>query len=141
MKFVSDLRQVSGFLQVLLFPPLIKFRPPRYNWNIIESGIKQSNPILNLYRVSLLMDQGLFFTFKLFLWQLIVLWIIFLIKKNVQINLITEIKTVELEKLSYQSVTKVINKRKSCECRISLLWLIGFCWFSGDIIMYFSGMA
>ena len=28
--FVSDLRQVGGFLQV----------QPRYNWNIVESGVK-----------------------------------------------------------------------------------------------------
>ena len=34
IKFVSDLRQVGGFLQVLRFPP------PRYNWNIVESGVK-----------------------------------------------------------------------------------------------------
>jgi len=33
IKFVSDLRQVSGFLWVVQFPP-------RYNWNIVESGIK-----------------------------------------------------------------------------------------------------
>jgi hypothetical protein len=39
MKFVSDLRQVGGFLQVLQFPSPISW-PPRYNWNIVESGIK-----------------------------------------------------------------------------------------------------
>jgi hypothetical protein len=34
IKFVSDLRQVCGFLQ-----------PPRYNWNIVESDIKHHNPL------------------------------------------------------------------------------------------------
>jgi hypothetical protein len=33
VKFVSDLRQVSCFLRVL-----------RYNWHIIESGIKHHRP-------------------------------------------------------------------------------------------------
>ena len=44
IKFVSDLRQVGGFLR---FPPSIKLMP-RYNWNIDESGVKHhyhnSNP-------------------------------------------------------------------------------------------------
>ena len=39
IKFVSDLRQVGGFLQILQFPPPIKLTA-RYNWKIIESGIK-----------------------------------------------------------------------------------------------------
>jgi hypothetical protein len=34
-KFVSDLRQVGGFLRVLMFPPPI---------NIVESGVKHHNP-------------------------------------------------------------------------------------------------
>ena len=37
IKFVSDLRQVGGFLQVLQFLP-------RYNWNIVENGIKYHKP-------------------------------------------------------------------------------------------------
>ena len=37
LKFVSDLRHVSGFLRKLRFPP-------RYNWNIVESGIKHHKP-------------------------------------------------------------------------------------------------
>ena len=41
LKFVNDLRQVSGFLRVLRFPPPIKLQ--RYNWNIVESGIKLHN--------------------------------------------------------------------------------------------------
>jgi len=40
IKFVSDLRQVGGLLR---FPTPIK-RPPRYNWNIVESGVKHHNP-------------------------------------------------------------------------------------------------
>jgi len=35
IKFVSDLRQVGALLRVLWVPP-----PPRYNWNIVESGVK-----------------------------------------------------------------------------------------------------
>jgi hypothetical protein len=39
--FVSDFWQVGGFLRVLLFPPPINL-PPRYIWNIVESGINMS---------------------------------------------------------------------------------------------------
>jgi hypothetical protein len=35
IKFVSDLRQVSGFLQILRFPPPIKLTAT-INWNIVE---------------------------------------------------------------------------------------------------------
>ena len=42
IKFVSDLRQVCGFLCVLRFPPTIK--PPQYNLNIVESGVKHHIP-------------------------------------------------------------------------------------------------
>jgi hypothetical protein len=39
IKFVSDLQQVSGFLRV------------RYNWNIVESGVKhQTQKLLLVYR-------------------------------------------------------------------------------------------
>ena len=51
IKFVSDLRQVGGFLRVLLFPPP-KNWPPRYNWNIVESGVKHhslSYPLLLMF--------------------------------------------------------------------------------------------
>ena len=37
IKFVSDLRQVGGYLRVLRFPP-------RYNLNIVESGAKHHKP-------------------------------------------------------------------------------------------------
>ena len=37
IKFVSDLRQVSGFLHLLN-------RQPRYNWNIVKSAVKHHNP-------------------------------------------------------------------------------------------------
>ena len=37
IKFVSDLRQVSGFLSLLGFLH-------QYNWNIVESGIKHYKP-------------------------------------------------------------------------------------------------
>jgi hypothetical protein len=45
IKFVSDVRQVGGFLRVLRFPAPIKL--PRYNWNIIESGVKHQNQPTN----------------------------------------------------------------------------------------------
>jgi hypothetical protein len=44
IRFVSDLRQVGGFLRVLRFPPPIKLTAVRYNWNIVESGVKHYNP-------------------------------------------------------------------------------------------------
>ena len=40
IKFVSDLRQVGGFLRIIRFPPPINLTP-RYNWNIVESGLKR----------------------------------------------------------------------------------------------------
>jgi hypothetical protein len=42
IKFVSDLLQVGGFLWVLRFSPPIRL--PRYNWNIVESGVKHHKP-------------------------------------------------------------------------------------------------
>jgi hypothetical protein len=49
IKFVSALRKVSGFLRVLRFPPPIKLTP-RHNWNIVESGVKQTH-IINLQNI------------------------------------------------------------------------------------------
>ena len=40
LSVTCDSRQVGGFLQVLLFLPQIK----RYNWNIVESGVKHHKP-------------------------------------------------------------------------------------------------
>jgi hypothetical protein len=37
IKFISDLRQVGGFLRVLRHPPPIQLTV-RYNWNIVERG-------------------------------------------------------------------------------------------------------
>jgi hypothetical protein len=52
IKFVSDLRQVGGFLLVLRFHPPMK--PPRYIWNIVENGVKhhknQTKPIKGICR-------------------------------------------------------------------------------------------
>ena len=42
IKFVSDLRQVRGFLRVLRFLHQFKWSP-RYNWNIAESSAKHNN--------------------------------------------------------------------------------------------------
>ena len=39
IKFVSDLRQIDGFLRI---PPPIKLTQ-RYNWNIVKKGIKHHN--------------------------------------------------------------------------------------------------
>ena len=41
IKFVSDLRQVGGFLRVLRFPPPIKLTSTIY---IVDSGVKHHNP-------------------------------------------------------------------------------------------------
>jgi hypothetical protein len=43
IKFVSDLRQVGGFLRLLRFPPPIKLTP-QYNWSIVESDVKHHQP-------------------------------------------------------------------------------------------------
>jgi hypothetical protein len=46
INFFCDLRQVGGFLRIIL--------PPRYNWNIVESGVKhhlKSYPISSLFWV------------------------------------------------------------------------------------------
>jgi len=45
IKFVSDLWQVGGFLRILQFPHQYNW-PSRYNWNIVESGIKHHNQTL-----------------------------------------------------------------------------------------------
>jgi hypothetical protein len=52
IKFVSDLRQVGGFLRGLRFPPPIKLTSticwlPQYNWTIVQSGL---NTIRRVWR-------------------------------------------------------------------------------------------
>ena len=47
IKFVSDLWQVCGFLRVHWLPSPINW-PPRYNWNIVESGFEYHIPF-NLF--------------------------------------------------------------------------------------------
>jgi hypothetical protein len=42
--YLSYLRQVGGFLRVLWFPP-------RYSWNIVESGVKHHNPTLTVLKL------------------------------------------------------------------------------------------
>ena len=61
IRFYSDLWQVDGFLRVLRFPPPIKLTP-RYNWNIVESGVitsssKQTNKSINRYNQHLFTDD------------------------------------------------------------------------------------
>jgi hypothetical protein len=48
INFVSDWRQVGGFLWVLWFHSTNKKWLPWYNWNIVESGVKhhKSNPTI-----------------------------------------------------------------------------------------------
>jgi hypothetical protein len=43
IKFVSDVRQDDGFLRYSGFLHQ-NYCPPRYNWNIVESGIKCYKP-------------------------------------------------------------------------------------------------
>jgi len=43
IKFVSDLRQVGGFLWVLQFPPPIKLITTK-KWNVVESDDKHHKP-------------------------------------------------------------------------------------------------
>ena len=55
IEFVSDLRQVGGFLRVLRFSSTNKTDLyDRYNWNIVESGVKYHNPNLYIYRCLLI---------------------------------------------------------------------------------------
>jgi len=58
LKFVSDLRQVCGFLQVLWFPPPIKLTP-RYNRIVVET--KQTNTYIYneivAFRFSILREE------------------------------------------------------------------------------------
>ena len=49
MKFVSDLRQVGGFLRIFRFPPPIKLTATIL-LNLFESGVQHHNPPLFLYR-------------------------------------------------------------------------------------------
>jgi hypothetical protein len=44
IKFVSDLRQVGGFLRVLRFPPTNKTDSHNIAEILFESGVKQHNP-------------------------------------------------------------------------------------------------
>jgi hypothetical protein len=55
IKFGRVLQHVGGFIRVLRFPPPIKLTP-RYNWNIVESGIKHQqtfNKQITLYHIML----------------------------------------------------------------------------------------
>ena len=52
IQFVSDLRQVGGFLRVLRFPPHTHTHtnwPPRYYWNMVKNGIKHHKPNLSIH--------------------------------------------------------------------------------------------
>ena len=56
LKFVSDLRQVGGFLRVIRFPPPIKLTAAIhfvYKWNIVESGVKHHKKNINYFFFSI----------------------------------------------------------------------------------------
>ena len=57
IKFVSDLRQVSGFLRVILVSSTKNDWPSRYNWNIVEHN--NNNPLDKLYIDSPSVTRGL----------------------------------------------------------------------------------
>jgi len=44
IRFANDSRQIDGFFRVLRYPPTVKLTS-RYNWNIVESGVKHHSPI------------------------------------------------------------------------------------------------
>jgi hypothetical protein len=51
IKLVSDLRQVSGFLRVLRFPPPIKLTATiQLKINIVESGVRHHHTNIVLFR-------------------------------------------------------------------------------------------
>ena len=54
IKFVSDLRQVGGFLRVLRFPPPIKLTATIYLKHIVGSGVKHHQTKPSLFNVGLL---------------------------------------------------------------------------------------
>ena len=97
IKFVSDLRQVGGFLKILQFPPPIKWLP-RYNWNTVQSVVKHHNPnstfLLITYlghyghktfeddllsHISILSNQNVFYKWYIFISTL---FFLVLLKKN-----------------------------------------------------------
>ena len=53
IKFVSDLRRVSGFLQ---FPPPIKLTAS-YNCNIVESDVKHHKPTKQMHCMLILFKE------------------------------------------------------------------------------------
>ena len=71
IKVVSDLRQVGSFLMILRFSPPINW-PPRYNWIIVESGVKHPvfqlgiennpNPIIHVAKVLTVPVYNLYIT-------------------------------------------------------------------------------
>jgi hypothetical protein len=68
VKSITDLRQGFGFLRAFQLPPPINMTA-RYNWNIVESGVKHYNPYPLATLVSLLYKY-LFLKFTLTLHEL-----------------------------------------------------------------------
>jgi hypothetical protein len=58
IKFVSDLRQVGGFLWVLRFPPPTRLTATIYNRNIVESGVKHHKPNQTIYVIKSWISYG-----------------------------------------------------------------------------------
>jgi hypothetical protein len=65
-QFISDLRQVGGFLGVLRFPPPIKLTVTIYNWNIDESGVKHHKPSIHVWMVDCLLQVLIIFVYIAF---------------------------------------------------------------------------
>ena len=83
IKFVSDLRQV------LRFPPPINWLP-RYNWNIVESGVKhhKTNKQATSNNQLLILIKLIFLAFQLIIIKLI--WYSWSIFKIVHISIISK---------------------------------------------------
>jgi hypothetical protein len=64
IKFVSDLRQVDGFLLVFRFPAPINCTP-WYNWNIVESDVKHYKPMLSKW-TSFQVDTMIHYVYRYF---------------------------------------------------------------------------
>ena len=94
IKFVSDLWQDGGFLQGTRWFSTNKTLP-RYNWNIVESGLKHHKPKPNPIRLSpkiLHKDHIMNFHIIFFLSATILIWkcMHVNIEKHVSINIFTD---------------------------------------------------
>jgi hypothetical protein len=70
-EILSDLRKVGGFLRVLRFRHQYNW-PTRYNWNIVESGVKYHNPNPSPLHVSAPKDQVIKWVYQWNYWNVLV---------------------------------------------------------------------